>query len=74
MGLLIIIVIPDFPLFFLISLECISKIFQIVAFLQIVNVIFTKQIMNKNYEWLKDSTTIFYIFIYMQYLILLLMH
>ena len=33
--------------------ECISKCFQIFAFLQIVNIIFMKKIMNKNYEWLK---------------------
>lgn len=51
-----------------------SKSFQILDFLQIVNVIFTEQIMNKNYEWLKDSSQIFCIFIHIQYLILLLMH
>lgn len=71
MGLLIIVVIPDFRSYFFSYF--LSKGFQIFDFLQIVNVIFTKQIMNKNYKWLKDSSQIFYIFIHIQYLILLLM-
>lgn len=66
---------PDFyswVYFFLIFFECISKCFQIIVFLQTVDISFSKNSMNKKYEWLKNSFKIFYILIHTQHLFFLL--